>query len=220
MTAWYSVNGSKTQVAGWSTYTFLLWIIKAAMCTFYLRLTDGLYNFRTRIYVGFVLIVVSWLAVLFSILFGCFPMEKNWQIYPDPGSKLYLTPKTVDLVLTSLDFCQPAISKIDIFVTVVLNVVTDIYLLTIPLPMLWQSKLPPFKKAGLMVLFSGGAFVTMAGILRCVLILTVRWERHLCTGIVTWANKQCLRIPSMEPSKQVRGHVARRLWQWSRPIYP
>ncbi|KAK8092314.1 uncharacterized protein PG998_014997 [Apiospora kogelbergensis] len=36
------------------------------------------------------------------------------------------------------DFCQPAISKIDIFVRVVLNVVTDLYLFTIPIPMLWQ----------------------------------------------------------------------------------
>lgn len=35
----HSVNGSKTQVAGWSTYTLLLWTVKAAMCTFYLRLT-------------------------------------------------------------------------------------------------------------------------------------------------------------------------------------
>ncbi|KAB5576354.1 hypothetical protein GE09DRAFT_936479, partial [Coniochaeta sp. 2T2.1] len=149
------VNGSKTQVAGWSTYTFLLWIVKASMCTFYLRLTEGLNSFKMRIYVGFVLIVVTWLAVLFSILFSCFPLEKNWQIYPDPGN-----------------FCQPAISRVDIFVTVVLNVVTDIYLLTIPIPMLWSSRLPLFKKAGLIVLFSGGIFVTMAGILRCVLIVT------------------------------------------------
>lgn len=159
------VNGSKTQVAGWSTYTFLLWIVKAAMCTFYLRLTDGL-NFRTRIYVGFAMIVATWLAVLFSILFSCFPLEKNWQIYPDPGN-----------------FCQPAISRIDIFVTVVLNVVTDVYLLTIPIPMLWQSRLPPFKKAGLIVLFSGGIFVTMAGILRCVLIITVRAAYFLTRSI-------------------------------------
>jgi hypothetical protein len=150
------VNGSKTQVAGWSTYTFLLWIVKASMCTFYLRLTDGL-NFRTRIHIGFAMILATWLAVLLSILFSCFPLSKNWQIYPDPGN-----------------FCQPAISRVDIFVTVVLNVVTDIYLLTIPIPMLWQSRLPPFKKAGLIVLFSGGIFVTMAGILRCVLIITVR----------------------------------------------
>ncbi|OAA65565.1 hypothetical protein SPI_02352 [Niveomyces insectorum RCEF 264] len=148
------VNGSKTQVAGWSTYTFLLWILKASMCTFYLRLTDGL-NYRWRIYVGFGMIVTTWLAVLLSILLGCRPMSKNWQIYPDPGN-----------------FCQPAISRIDIFVTVVLNVVTDVYLLSIPLPMLWKANLPAAKKMGLMVLFSGGLFVTMAGILRCVLIIT------------------------------------------------
>jgi hypothetical protein len=71
------------------------------------------------------------------------------------------------------DFCQPAISRIDIFVTVVLNVLTDVYLMCIPLPMLWTSSLRPLKKAGLILLFSGGLFVTVAGILRCVLIVTV-----------------------------------------------
>ncbi|KAK8103344.1 uncharacterized protein PG998_010377 [Apiospora kogelbergensis] len=105
------VGGSKTQIAGWSTYTFLLWVLKAAMCTFYIRLTDA-------------------------------------------------------------DFCQPAISKVDIFVTVVLNVVTDLYLLTIPIPMLWQSSIKPVKKVALIVMFSGGVFVTAAGVLRCVLIIT------------------------------------------------
>lgn len=90
-----SINGSKTQVAGWSTYTFLLWILKAAMCTFYLRLTDGL-DYTRRIYVGFVLIVTTWIAVLFSILFGCHPFEKNWQIYPDPGSKLSESRKAIE----------------------------------------------------------------------------------------------------------------------------
>ncbi|KAK3323827.1 hypothetical protein B0T19DRAFT_443294 [Cercophora scortea] len=148
------VNGSKFQVAGWSTYTFLLWILKATMCTFFIRLTDGL-DFRRRIYFGFGLIVATWLILLLTILFGCFPIQKNWQIYPNPGN-----------------FCQPAISRIDIFVTLVLNVSTDLYLMSIPLPMLWRSSLRPWKKAGLMVLFSGGIFVTMAGILRCVLIVT------------------------------------------------
>jgi len=69
--------------------------------------------------------------------------------------------------------CQPAISRIDIFVTVILNVLTDIYLMSIPIPMLWKSSLRPLKKAGLILLFSGGAFVTIAGILRCILIISV-----------------------------------------------
>lgn len=33
-----------------------------------------------------------------------------------------------------VDYCQPAVSKIDIYVTVVLNVVTDVYLISIPAP--------------------------------------------------------------------------------------
>lgn len=35
---------------------------------------------------------------------------------------------------TITDHCQPAISKIDLYVTVVLNVITDLYLMSIPLP--------------------------------------------------------------------------------------
>lgn len=38
--------------------------------------------------------------------------------------------------------------------------------------MLWKANLRPAKKVGLMVLFSGGIFVTTAAILRCVLIVT------------------------------------------------
>ncbi|KAK7971393.1 hypothetical protein PG989_016409 [Apiospora arundinis] len=144
------VGGSKTQIAGWSTYTFLLWVLKAAMCTFYIRLTDGL-NLLMRIYVGFALITSTWIAA------ACAPT----------GS--YFMDITTN---QDADFCQPAISKVDIFVTVVLNVVTDLYLLTIPIPMLWQSSIKPVKKAALIVMFSGGVFVTAAGVLRCVLIIT------------------------------------------------
>lgn len=94
------VNGSKTQVAGWSTYTLLLWLLKASMCTFYLRLTEGL-NYQLRIYIGYGLIVTTWIAVLLSILLGCRPLSKNWQIYPDPGSTCskFILPATALCVL-------------------------------------------------------------------------------------------------------------------------
>jgi hypothetical protein len=38
--------------------------------------------------------------------------------------------------------------------------------------MLWKARITPRRKFFLLVLLSGGVFVTMAGILRCVLILT------------------------------------------------
>ncbi|EAW08923.1 uncharacterized protein ACLA_098650 [Aspergillus clavatus NRRL 1] len=149
------IGGSKTQVLGWSLYTTLLWLLKACMAIFYSRLTSGLMNMKLRVQVAYVSIAATYLAVILSILFGCHPMEKNWQIYPNPGA-----------------YCQPAISPIDVYVTVVLNVLTDLYLITIPTPMLFKARLPWREKLELFVLFSGGIFVMAAGILRCVLIVT------------------------------------------------
>ncbi|KAL4817640.1 hypothetical protein BDW67DRAFT_183446 [Aspergillus spinulosporus] len=149
------VGGSKTQVLGWSLYTTLLWLLKACMAVFYSRLTAGLINMRIRVQIAYALIGATYIAVICSILFGCHPMHKNWQIYPNPGN-----------------YCQPAVSKIDVYVTVTLNVATDIYLLTIPMPILFKARLPFREKLELLVLFSGGIFVMAAGILRCVLIVT------------------------------------------------
>jgi len=75
--------------------------------------------------------------------------------------------------LASPDVCQPAVSNQIVWVYLSFNVATDLYLLSIPVPMLWQSSLKPMKKVGLIVLFSGGLFVVMCAILRCVYIVTV-----------------------------------------------
>ncbi|KAL3472245.1 hypothetical protein BJX99DRAFT_249789 [Aspergillus californicus] len=149
------VGGSKTQVLGWSLYTTLLWLLKGCMAVFYSRITAGLVNMKIRIQIAYVLIGATYVAVICSILFGCHPMQKNWQIYPDPGN-----------------YCQPAVSKIDVYVTVTLNVATDVYLISIPTPILFKARLPLREKLELLVLFSGGIFVMAAGILRCVLIVT------------------------------------------------
>lgn len=42
---------------------------------------------KIRIQIGYVLIGTTYVATLLSILFGCHPFHKNWQIYPDPGSE-------------------------------------------------------------------------------------------------------------------------------------
>ncbi|KAF5716884.1 integral membrane protein PTH11 [Fusarium globosum] len=86
--------------------------------------------------------------------FGCHPFSRFWQIYPDPGN-----------------FCHPAISRLYIFIIVSLNILTDVYLLAIPIPMLWGARIPKVKKYGIVVLFSGAVFVMVAGLLRCILIL-------------------------------------------------
>ncbi|KAL2682614.1 hypothetical protein Neosp_007066 [[Neocosmospora] mangrovei] len=149
------VLGSKIQLAGWSTYSFLLWILKAAMCTFYYRLTKDLEGYRTRILVGFGLIIVTFVVVQLNLLLSCHPFYRWWQIYPDPGI-----------------YCHPAISPNLVWTYLSFNVATDLYLIMIPMPMLWKAAMPWFQKVWLISLFSCGLFVTMAAILRVVLLVS------------------------------------------------
>lgn len=53
----------------------------------------------------------------------------------------------------------------------VLNVISDAYLLTIPVPLLWKADMPVAKKLSLIGVFSGAIFVMAAGCLRCALII-------------------------------------------------
>ncbi|KAG7005189.1 hypothetical protein G7Y79_00021g050560 [Physcia stellaris] len=148
------VKGSQNQLFGWLVYTVLLWTLKTCMLIFFSRLTEGVRAMRIRIQIGAVLLAVSFLATFLSILFGCYPIEKHWQINPDPGNR-----------------CQPAVSRLQVAVLITLNISTDFYLMSVPLPMIWKSSLVTRKKWVLSVMFSGGLLIMVFGLLRCILIL-------------------------------------------------
>lgn len=69
---------------------------------------------------------------------------------------------------------MPAISYVQTVFVMVMNTLTDFYLMAIPIPMVWQSRLPKAKKITLVIMFSGGLLEMAFGILRCISILTVR----------------------------------------------
>ncbi|UNI22252.1 hypothetical protein JDV02_008157 [Purpureocillium takamizusanense] len=150
------IVGCKIQLAGWSSYSTLLWTLKASLLVFYMRLTAGLdRHYIVRIYVGFALLASTWLTVELNLLLACRPFYKYWQIFPDPGN-----------------VCQPAVSNQVIWVYFTFNVLTDLYLISIPVPMLWNATLRPLKKIGFLILFSGGLFIVACATLRCILIVT------------------------------------------------
>jgi hypothetical protein len=59
----------------------------------------------------------TYIAVALTILCSCQPFHHFWQISPDPGK-----------------LCQATNSPAYVLVTLVLNIITDLYLLSIPLP--------------------------------------------------------------------------------------
>ncbi|RYP73648.1 hypothetical protein DL771_003536 [Monosporascus sp. 5C6A] len=89
-----------------------------------------------------------------NLLLSCRPFHKYWQIHPDPGNA-----------------CQPAVSNQIIWTYLSCNVTTDLYLLSIPIPMLWGAIIRPVKKMGMIFLFGGGIFVIACAILRVVLLV-------------------------------------------------
>ncbi|KAL1865420.1 hypothetical protein VTK73DRAFT_5264 [Phialemonium thermophilum] len=148
------VYGSKGHVIGWFTYTGVMWCLKACWIIYYARLTEGVDGMLVRIRLGYALIGGTYLASICMILFKCWPLHRQWQIYPDPGNN-----------------CQPGFSKLQVSFVMVLNTLTDLYLMAIPLPVIYKSRLNTGRKVFLIVLFSGG-FLTMAfGILRCVTLV-------------------------------------------------
>ncbi|KAJ5574054.1 uncharacterized protein N7459_008481 [Penicillium hispanicum] len=150
------VVGSKIQVAGWVTYMALIASLKLSMMAFYVRLTDGLgRRYRIPVYVGFVLVSVSFLASIITAFAACQPFHKYWQINPNPGN-----------------ICQPAISKAIVWVTFIANIVTDPYLIFIPIPMLWQSSLKLIKKVATTIVLGAGIFVLVCATLKSVFLIT------------------------------------------------
>lgn len=150
------IIGSKAHVAGLLLYTTLLWLLKACWSVYYARLTVGVHNMRNWIIGAYIMMPATYMACVCVAVFKCVPFEKQWQIYPDPGNN-----------------CTPAVSVVQTVFVMVMNTITDFYLLAIPLPMVWKSNLTWRKKFFLLLMFSGG-FIEMAfGILRCVCILTL-----------------------------------------------
>ncbi|KAF1958356.1 hypothetical protein CC80DRAFT_534123 [Byssothecium circinans] len=150
---WRTV-GSKIQVAGWTTSVCLLWTLKLCMTCFYLRLTNGLERYRTRIHIALGLIVSTFIVVILTIYFSCRPFHHYWQINPDPGN-----------------VCQAAISKPILWVSFVSNVSTDIFLLLIPIPMLWKSSLRLLKKMAATLVLSAGLLIIVCATLKSIHVI-------------------------------------------------
>jgi len=153
------VGGSKAQILVWVVYSSLLWILKICMLFFYSRLTENVDKIRPRIQMGFVVLPATFIILVCVELFGCHPFQKHWQIYPDPGA-----------------VCYPSHSMPNLYTMIILNVTTDLYLMFIPLPMIWRSFLPTKVKVGLYVMFSGGVVVTTVAFLCCFFIITAGIE--------------------------------------------
>jgi len=136
---------------------------------------------------------LSYLAVFLTLSCGCFPIQKNWQVIPDPGYQCTFKPQ-------------------NFYVTSILNVITDAAILCVPVPMIWMLRADWKRKVGLSLLLFPGVFVITAALIRVVMSLSAhpsainvnRWGvRETIAGIV------CVNLPILRPSKSSKGGIVK-----------
>ncbi|OLN86690.1 hypothetical protein CCHL11_03875 [Colletotrichum chlorophyti] len=141
------IIGSKIQIAGWTTYSTLMVLLKLAMLVFYLRLTA---------------------AVSLPIIWTSFAA----------------------------------------------NISTDIYLILIPIPLLWESTLRLTKKIASTIILGAGIFVLVCATLKSVFVLVDPEDGAQLAG--TWGTRETFvavvttNLPMIFPLIRV----------WLKPIWP
>jgi hypothetical protein len=109
---------------------------KLSLLLFYLRLSH-LAWFRLCVYVSMVLVVGYNLALVFPLLFACTPFRRNWDVSVTEG-------RCIDRTAVYM-------------ATAVLNMITDVLLLVLPVPMVVRLQMPPVQKVGLLGIFGVGS---------------------------------------------------------------
>lgn len=110
----------------------------------------------------------------------CMPIQKMWQVLPDPGREYICSfipsSHTIQSCAANINLaiCYPESAPEILYTVLACNIVTDLYLLWLPLPMLFRASLPKGTKITLGCLFGCGLFVTVAATLRITLLATVR----------------------------------------------
>ncbi|KAF2689762.1 hypothetical protein K458DRAFT_427868 [Lentithecium fluviatile CBS 122367] len=143
--------GTQVFIVGLTSYAVIVWTLKFNMLFFYRRVVKGLWV-EQFILPAMCFVGAAAIAIILVLTCICVPFKKMWQIRPDPGHN-----------------CVPQNGVI--FYTILsLNLVTDLCIMLIPLPILKSVNAGPMRRLGLFFLFSLGIFCMVAAILRVVLV--------------------------------------------------
>ncbi|KAI0390654.1 hypothetical protein F5Y17DRAFT_49569 [Xylariaceae sp. FL0594] len=153
-------------------YSVTIVCVKLSILAFYWRIFPQKWFRRALVVVA--AFMGGWMfATVFSIVFQCWPVEYNWD-KSIPGGHC------IDAGMFGL-------------ATSILNVVTDVTILALPLPMIWSLHLPARRRWSLSCLFALGGGACIVGITRA------GWIGKLNrTADPTWDNVPAVYLSTIE----------------------
>ncbi|EMD64596.1 hypothetical protein COCSADRAFT_88406 [Bipolaris sorokiniana ND90Pr] len=171
---------SKLFLGSWYAYIVLIFSLKGVVVMLYRRIFLELWQIYMLRFTIF-LCLSGFTATTLAFSLSCLPYYQRWQLVPRPPLVCTASPKI--LILASC-----------------LNATTDVFLLSIPVPLLWQLNKPLYIRFGIFALLASGLFVLAACITRVSLTVVpnmfvlniARWGiREFCIAIVA-VNSACL----------------------------
>ncbi|KAL8634829.1 MAG: hypothetical protein Q9228_007614, partial [Teloschistes exilis] len=162
-------NGYLTTVAvdGY-LYTVAIAAAKLSLLLFLYRIFHVDRKFRIAAWItGAVLVSWSLITILLAI-FSCRPVRASWDLKVRMDPKTVCYPKAYD-VENIYGFC---------------NVITDVVLIIMPIPLVWKMQVNLKKKLGVAMVFATGAFVCAVAIVRQYIAYNSGQAADPCWGII------------------------------------
>ncbi|EUC47017.1 hypothetical protein COCMIDRAFT_91396 [Bipolaris oryzae ATCC 44560] len=162
-------EGAKVMFASFYFLIFLVWSLKGCLIILFLHFTKDRFLYRYVQVVGG-LSVAAFISAVVTQTTHCLPLEKNWQVLPDPGKE-----------------CSAGV-VINIVIAVG-NVLVDAMLLVVPVWMLKDTKIGVWRKIKIIFLLSLDLFVMGMATARCVLSIGTSVQVALAS---VWAQREAV----------------------------
>jgi len=165
--------GSKLFLGSWYAYLVLIFALKGMVLVFYRRIFHEQWQ-KWVLWITTVLCVAGFVGLSMALSLRCLPYHQRWQVSPPPPISCTASPKI--LIATSC-----------------VNAVTDVFLLSVPVSLLWNLNKPIRTRIAVFILLASGLFVLAACIIRVsltvvpdIFVLNIaRWGiREFCIAIV------------------------------------
>ncbi|KAL9607133.1 MAG: hypothetical protein Q9167_007926 [Letrouitia subvulpina] len=135
--------------------------VKFSFLLFFRRVFPGRRFHALLWLVGTIVFIYSWI-IIFSAIFQCRPIRATWDM--------------------SVKDAKCMKFNVEVVVFAVFNVITDVTILIIPIPILWKLQIPWSRKIQLMAVFLTGIFVCVVSAYR------VPKEAFLSLADAPWSN--------------------------------
>ncbi|TKX25276.1 hypothetical protein C1H76_2509 [Elsinoe australis] len=140
------VMGSKITLISRTMLNCLLWCLKMAVLDMVFKLIRKL-RYEKLVYWSFIAILAAtWIAAMLGTFLGCRPVSLYWQVNPNPG--------------------KCAVGDDWLLSYEIGNMLTDLLLLAVPIPLLLSAKITWMHRLRLLFLFSLGGFLIAISVVR------------------------------------------------------